>query len=111
MGKKILFLVPYPLHESPSQRFRFEQYFDLLNEKEYSYTIQAFLDTDNWKVFYSKGRIVSKCKAIAFGFAKRVIAVAKSPMYDFVFITAIALSGRRFLNGYREACARKLYMI
>jgi len=86
VAKKISFLVPYPLHESPSQRFRFEQYFDLLKAKEYSYTIQTFLNTDNWKVFYSKGRRLSKCKALAAGFAKRIIAICKSPMYDFVFI-------------------------
>lgn len=86
MIKKILFLVPYPLHESPSQRFRFEQYFDLLKAKEYSYTIQPFLNIDNWKIFYSKGGTVSKCKALVSGFIKRIIAIAKSPMYDFVFI-------------------------
>jgi glycosyltransferase involved in cell wall biosynthesis len=86
MGKKILFLVPYPLHESPSQRFRFEQYFDLLRSKEYSCTIQTFLNKDNWKLFYSQGRHLSKGKALVSGFVKRIIAIFKSPMYDFVFI-------------------------
>ena len=86
MGKKILFLVPYPLHESPSQRFRFEQYFDILKSKEYSYTIQSFLDTDNWKVFYSRGGTFAKLVALISGFGKRIIAVATSPMYDFIFI-------------------------
>ena len=86
MAQRILFLVPYPLHESPSQRFRFEQYFDLLKGQEYSYTIQSFLNIHNWKVFYSKGKLAAKCRALVSGFAKRVIAVAKSPMYDFVFI-------------------------
>ena len=86
MAKRILFLVPYPLHESPSQRFRFEQYFDVLETKEYRYTIQSFLNIDNWKLFYSSGKILSKCLALLIGFSKRVIAICKSPMYDFVFI-------------------------
>lgn len=86
MAKRILFIVPYPLHESPSQRFRFEQYFGLLKSKGYSYTIQSFLNINSWRLFYSKGRNFAKFKAIALGLAKRIIAIAKSPMYDFIFI-------------------------
>src|SRR5688572_27299650 len=86
MSKKILFLVPYPLHESPSQRFRFEQYFGLLRDHGYHYTIQSFLNSDNWKVFFKPGNTVVKAAALATGFAKRLIVVFKSPMYDFVFI-------------------------
>ena len=81
-----MFLIPYPLHESPSQRFRFEQYLSILERKEYSLTIQSFLDNSNWKVFYSKGYEFAKLRALISGFAKRIIATAKSPMYDFVFI-------------------------
>ena len=86
MTKKILFLVPYPLHQSPSQRFRFEQYFQILNSKDYSYTIQSFLNTANWKVFYSTAGMLAQQKALISGFIKRSIAIAKSPQYDFVFI-------------------------
>jgi glycosyltransferase involved in cell wall biosynthesis len=86
MSKKILFLVPYPLHESPSQRFRFEQYFTLLQDHGYTYTVQSFLNSSDWHVFFRVGGIFIKLKALAFGFSKRVIVLFKSPMYDFVFI-------------------------
>lgn len=86
MRKKILFLIPYPLHESPSQRFRFEQYFRILEIKGYSVTIHSFLNIHNWRVFYSHGGVFAKLGALLSGFGKRIIATAKSPMYDFVFI-------------------------
>jgi glycosyltransferase involved in cell wall biosynthesis len=84
--KKILFLVPYPLHEAPSQRFRFEQYFTLLNENNYELTVQSFLDSEHWKVFFKPGKPLAKAKALIRGLSKRCIAIFKSPMYDFVFI-------------------------
>ncbi len=86
MSRRILFLVPYPLHESPSQRFRFEQYFDILKDHGYAYTTQSFLDSLNWKVFFQSGKSLTKLKAIVAGFVKRMIVLFKSPMYDFVFI-------------------------
>jgi glycosyltransferase involved in cell wall biosynthesis len=86
MSKRILFLVPYPLHESPSQRFRFEQYFTVLKDHGYSYTVQHFLNSNVWRAFFQSGRILAKLAALLAGLTKRVIVIFKSPMYDFVFI-------------------------
>jgi glycosyltransferase involved in cell wall biosynthesis len=84
--KKILFLLPYPLKESPSQRFRFEQYFGILSEKGYTYTAQTFLDSHNWQLFFKPGRILPKILALFKGFMRRTLALPKSLSYDFVFI-------------------------
>jgi len=86
MSKRILFLVPYPLHESPSQRFRFEQYFGLLEHRGYQYSVQSFLNSEAWQVFFDSGKTLIKIKLLVLGFLKRIIALFKSPMYDFVFI-------------------------
>ena len=86
MAKKILFLVPYPLHESPSQRFRFEQYFGLLQSHGYSYTVRSFLSSGNWKTLFKPGETLVKIGALTSGFVKRIIVLFISPMYDFVFI-------------------------
>jgi glycosyltransferase involved in cell wall biosynthesis len=86
MTKRILFLVPYPLHESPSQRFRFEQYFTVLRSYGHSYTVQNFLNSNNWGVFFKSGHVLIKVGALIAGLTKRVIVLLKSPMYDFVFI-------------------------
>jgi glycosyltransferase involved in cell wall biosynthesis len=86
MPKKILFLVPYPLHESPSQRFRFEQYFNLLDSHGFGYSVQSFLNSHNWQVFFKEGKVLTKLMAIVVGLVKRIIILPKSLMYDFVFI-------------------------
>ena len=86
MVRKILFLVPYPLGESPSQRFRFEQYFSLLDRRGYTYDVQPFLNSTNWRAFYNEGKTMTKIAALCQGMAKRTIMLFKSPMYDFVFI-------------------------
>ena len=83
---KILFLVPYPLKESPSQRFRFEQYFDILSSSGFSFTVQSFLSSRNWQVFYTAQSIFTKLSAIFAGLGKRLLILYKVPTYDFVFI-------------------------
>ncbi len=83
---KILFLVPYPLKESPSQRFRFEQYFDILSSSGFSFTVQSFLSSRNWQVFYTAHSIFTKLSAIFAGLGKRLLILYKVPTYDFVFI-------------------------
>ena len=86
MSKKILFLVPYPLHESPSQRFRFEQYFNLLQRHGYDYSVQSFLNSSDWRFFFKPGKTLIKIRVLGSGFIKRFIVLFKSLMYDFVFI-------------------------
>jgi glycosyltransferase involved in cell wall biosynthesis len=85
-ASKILFLVPYPLNESPSQRFRFEQYFEILQSHGYRYTTQSFLDSHNWRLFSKPGRAGAKAIALLKGFIKRIFVLFKAPLYDFVFI-------------------------
>lgn len=86
MPKKILFLVPYPKGESPSQRFRFEQYFDVLKSQGFEYHLQSFLDTHNWKVFFKKGAAVEKLITLLTGYARRWLILFRSLKYDFIFI-------------------------
>jgi glycosyltransferase involved in cell wall biosynthesis len=83
---KIFFIVPYPVAQSPSQRFRFEQYFDALTERNVSYQLQSFLSHDHWRVFYGKGNDLLKVKCILSGFIRRAMALFAVLSYDFVFI-------------------------
>jgi glycosyltransferase involved in cell wall biosynthesis len=86
MGKKILFLVPYPVGESPSQRFRFEHFFPLLRERGFTFKVQSFLNSQNWQIFFKPGKPLHKLWALLYGFGKRWVALAQAPFYDFVFI-------------------------
>jgi glycosyltransferase involved in cell wall biosynthesis len=83
---KILFLAPYPLRSSPSQRFRFEQYFKALGADGHSYVFQSFLSSTGWKNIYSKGRQVQKAWAIVSGFLRRLVVLPKALNSDVVFI-------------------------
>ena len=82
----VLFLVPYPLNRAPSQRFRFEQYFRFLGEKNIGYTVQSFLDEKSWNILYSKGNRMRKLWGVIKGFARRKWQMLQLGGYDYVFI-------------------------
>ncbi len=84
--KKILFLVPHPPGISPSQRFRFEQYFIYLDSKSIQYDIQSFLDLSDHNIFNSGGNLLRKAYALMKGFLRRFRILPKVRRYDFVFI-------------------------
>jgi glycosyltransferase involved in cell wall biosynthesis len=83
---KILFLVPYPLKQAPSQRFRFEQYFEVLAETGHELRVQSFLSEKNWRTFYTPGSYFKKTLSLTAGVLKRLYALLLTPAYDFVFI-------------------------
>jgi glycosyltransferase involved in cell wall biosynthesis len=86
MPSKILFLVPYPLKQAPSQRFRFEQYLKLLNNEGYTIELQSFLTSQNWQLFFKKGHQLGKAAALGKGFLKRLLILGKVRSFDFIFI-------------------------
>jgi glycosyltransferase involved in cell wall biosynthesis len=83
---KILFLVPHPLQKSPSQRFRFEQYFSKLDEKGIRYHVQPFLDDNTWQLFFKPGNTLAKTLALSRGFLKRARICFSLHRFDFVFV-------------------------
>jgi glycosyltransferase involved in cell wall biosynthesis len=91
MSKKILFLVPYPLGVVASQRFRFEQYLDILSQSGHKFTVSSFLPESRWNEFYSKGKPIQKIVLLIRGFTIRIISLFEMGNVDFVFI-------------HREAC-------
>src|SRR5258708_38513460 len=83
---KIFFLIPYPLNEAPSQRFRFEQYFHALNDAGLNYSTQSFFTKENWRSFYNSGKVIQKTTALLLGFVKRILVLPRIIKYDFIFI-------------------------
>jgi glycosyltransferase involved in cell wall biosynthesis len=84
--KKILFIAPYPFDEAPSQRFRFEQYFNYLKENNFEIHFSPFLDQKTWKTLYSEGKVMRKMFGVVRSFLKRFILLFTLYKYDFVFI-------------------------
>lgn len=83
---KVLFLIPHPLGVSPSQRFRFEQYFDILKARGHRFSVQSFLNSDNWRSFFTPKNFHIKLFALFSGFAKRFSMLFTVSGYDLVFI-------------------------
>lgn len=83
---KILFLAPYPVDESPSQRYRLEHYLKYLNKEGVKYSYQPFLSKAGWDIFFSKGKLLRKIAAVCGGFLRRWILMFRIGTYDFVYI-------------------------
>src|SRR6185503_726087 len=82
----ILFLVPYPLGESPSQRFRFEQYFDLLRKNNIEFTVSSFWSSRAWTILYRSGHAPEKLFWLAVGFLKRWLDMFRGMPCDLIFV-------------------------
>ena len=83
---KILFIIPYPPGKAPSQRFRFEQYFPLLESGNISFTVKPFLSEEVWNILYLPGRFSRKACAIIGGLFRRFFLLFSLKQYDYIFI-------------------------
>ena len=83
---KIAFLIPYPLGVAPGQRFRFEQYIELLNQHEYQTDFYPFINNKLNSLLYSKSFFLKKAFYLFFSYLKRFIDVYKIKNYDAVYL-------------------------
>ncbi|GAL83792.1 hypothetical protein MYP_1020 [Sporocytophaga myxococcoides] len=83
---KVLFLIPYPLNSAPSQRFRFEQYINLLKINNIEPVFQSFIGVKTWKVLYLNGNLYLKIAGLLSGFFKRLSLLFGVSKYQYVFI-------------------------
>lgn len=82
---KVFFFTPYPNGQSPSQRFRFEQYLLLLKEN-YALRQWSFLPLGRWRAFYSQGLLLQKCGLLIGGFASRLVQLFQLRRETHIFI-------------------------
>lgn len=83
---RILFVVPYPSGKAPSQRFRFEQYFEALTAAGHQYRVASFISDATWAILYKPGHQLQKIAGILGGFLRRIALLFSVPQYDYVFI-------------------------
>jgi glycosyltransferase involved in cell wall biosynthesis len=87
MRKKVLFILPYPLHLAPSQRFRVELFLPYLHEKGIYYTLAPFMNEATWNVLYKNGSSIQKTIGILKGFLKRIKHVFIDALaHDYIFV-------------------------
>lgn len=82
----LLFLFPYPSHIAPSQRFRFEQYLQYLEQAGHVILPQAFWSEASWAILYEKGRFLQKTLGFTFGLIRRFAVLFRLKNIDYVFI-------------------------
>jgi glycosyltransferase involved in cell wall biosynthesis len=82
----LYFLFPYPIAESPSQRFRFEQYFETLKKHNIPYKSQSFFDEATWVILYKEGHILQKVRGVCKGYLRRIFVLFKLISCTHVFI-------------------------
>ncbi|MEI6816320.1 MAG: glycosyltransferase family 4 protein [Bacteroidota bacterium] len=84
--KKVLFIGAHRPDRSPSQRFRFEQYINHLEENGFichqSYLIKEWHE----KKFYNPGNLTHKMYIFIRSFAKRLYEVVRYYNYDIIFV-------------------------
>ena len=83
---KILFVIPYPTGEAPSQRFRFEHYYPFLDENGIIYKVEPFWSASIWKILYAPGKKISKVLGLTKGFLKRILLLFQLPFFNFIYI-------------------------
>ncbi len=84
--KKILFICPYPTGQAPSQRFRFEQYIQHLEENGFGITVRPFFTQSAYATFQQSGRLLSKIRAITESFLRRITLLFEAQSYDLIFV-------------------------
>lgn len=84
--KEILFLVQYPENVSPSQRFRFELYYDVMRQNGCSITTQPFIDRKGYTVIFKKGFFFKKSLAVLRGMLRRIQLLFTAGKYDYIVV-------------------------
>src|SRR5882762_9877661 len=88
---KVLFLFPYPLGKSPSQRFRFEQYLEKLIDAGIEFDLAPFWSMNAWSDLYQPGKYIQKAIGLIRGIAGRFLVLFRLSRYHFIFIHREAL--------------------
>lgn len=84
--KRIIFIAPYPKGMAASQRFRFEQYLDVVQDEGYEVKEYSFWSEKAWKSMYQQGQVISKFLGMLGGFGRRKLLLLKIRKSDIVFI-------------------------
>ena len=103
--KKILFVAAHRLNRSPSQRFRFEQFFNYLEQNGFQCELSYLLSEKDDGIFYSQGSYPEKFYILLKNFIKRLKDVVQASRYDIIFIQREAFFTRSI---FFEKCFRKV---
>jgi len=83
---KIAIICPYPKDIAPGQRFRYEQYLQILSDRNYSWRLFPFLSKETNDILYREGLLFKKILGVTRGFFSRISLLFKISDFDYIFI-------------------------
>ena len=84
--KKVLFIGMHRLNRSPSQRYRFEQYFSFLEENDIQCHLSYLISAEDDLVLYQGGHYLAKLKILIKAYRIRKKDLLKANNYDYIYI-------------------------
>lgn len=87
----ILFIASHRLNRSPSQRYRFEQYFSYFSKNGYHCRLSYLISKEDDEPFYSPGNFLRKGWILLKSFKKRMQDRFRYNDYDIVFVQREAI--------------------
>jgi len=84
--KKVLFIAAHRTDRSPSQRFRFEQYFDFLEKNGFSCELSSLVSKEDDAKLYSPGNYATKLKIWRKSRNIRNKDAVRSNEFDIIFV-------------------------
>ena len=84
--KSVLILCPSPRGTAPTQRLKYEQYLDRLEEHGYKFTISSFQTRRFWEIIYKPGFTAEKIFWTLVGYLVRTFDLLRAPFYDGVYV-------------------------
>lgn len=108
---RVLFLAAHRPDRSPSQRFRFEQYFDFLRENGFVCELSYIISVEDDKVLYGHGNAIKKAGILKRAMAKRATDVRRYSNFDIVFVQreAIMIGSTRFEKKIKNSGAAFIF--
>lgn len=109
--KKVLFIASHRPGRAPGQRFRFEQYFDYLQQHGFQCELSCLMDEQDDKVFYQSGNILRKFAILRKGYNIRKADLRRIGNYDLVFVFREALMTRsmKFEKAFKASGVKMIF--
>ncbi len=109
--KRVLFIAAHRPDRSPSQRFRFEQYFDFLSQCGFQCDLSFIVSAGDDVSLYSSGNYLRKSVIVLRAIVTRFRDVLRARSYDLVFVQreGFMLGTTLFERLLKRSCGRMVF--
>ena len=84
--KRLLVICPHPENVAPSQRLKYEQYFDHWRTNGYEVAVSPFMTPRFQSIVYHPGRILEKVLWVGWGYLRRIRDLLRLRFYDGIYV-------------------------